>query len=297
MGLGDEIMACGEARRLRAEHDKLCRPIRKKGRPYWNPVFQFCPDMGRGGRRPLQNLYCGVGCRPYIDYEHSTPERWAWVDYTPTPARLHYPPPRKKHGRILIEPNTKERAPVGKQWGWDNWLALSKHFDFVQIGPIGTKHLPGVEFIPTQSLADMLRVVAGCSAAVVPEGGLHHALAAFGKPAVVLYGAYITPHQTGYDGHAQLWVDDPDAQGWRIPNEAQTAAWQLITPDLVANELEKLLDDSARGCIPTGRREALNRDDESQGQAVRPFAGWQSQLPAAQIPPCDAACAGSAGLR
>jgi ADP-heptose:LPS heptosyltransferase len=39
-----------------------------------------------------------------------------------------------------------------------------------------------------------------------PEGGMHHASAAVGVPAVVIFGGYISPKVTGYEGHINLFT-------------------------------------------------------------------------------------------
>ena len=59
-------------------------------------------------------------------------------------------------------------------------------------------------------------MLSGARAAVLHEGGLHHAAAALGMPAVVLFGGMISPRNTGYDVHVNLAIDDPEALGWRI---------------------------------------------------------------------------------
>lgn len=260
MGLGDELMVAGEARRMREENPERVRVINRRGRLRWQEVWNYCPDITRSQQRKVQECHNAPGKRPYIDYTRSTPQRWYWLPYEPTPARVVLPAPPIRTGRVLIEPNTKPSAPPAKQWGrWGHLVdLLGDQVEWVQIGPPGTKPLPGVKFIPTPNIATALRVVAGCRAAVVPEGGLHHACAAFGIPAVVLYGAYITPLSTGYAGQVPLWVDRKAAQGWRIAHRAATSAWKYITPQLVADELEKLLDETAQGRMASGQRAALN---------------------------------------
>lgn len=282
MGIGDELMAAGEARRLHELHGRKVRMMKKPGRPRWNGLWQFCPDITRSTRHPVTELCNGPGRRPYIDYGKTAPTRWAWRDYEPMPARIRLPAPAMRSGKVLIEPNIKASAPPAKQWGrWQELVDATPWCQFVQIGPQGTPRLRGVEFLPTPTVVHALRAVAGARAAVLPEGGLHHACAAFGIPAVVLYGAYITPHQTGYDGQVALWVDDPAATGWRVKNSAARAAWDWITPALVAAELENLLHETAQGRVVAGRRAALNRDDAAEGEALRGAAGRPAHVSAA----------------
>ncbi len=222
--MGDELMAAGEARRLGGN----IQIVDRMGRPRWHPVWDYCPDITPNGR-PLKNA---GGCRPYIDAARSTKQRWAFKSYKPTPARLELAPDERGRGCIYIEPTIKNGASPNKQW--DGWKEVSKSgHRFVQCGPPGTLPLPGAKFVMTANVIEAMRVLAACDGAVVHEGGMHHAAAALGIRAVVLFGAFITPQITGYESHVNLWVDDPAAVGWRIPNKACLDAWAHITPEKV----------------------------------------------------------------
>lgn len=253
MGLGDELMVAGEARNLRKSDERKVYVVNKRGRPRWRPVWVFCPDMvnptrDHGGGQICRNH---PGNRPYINYEKSTVRRWAWKEYEPIPARLNIGRPIPHPDSILIEPNIKHGAPPLKQWG--RWRELLGHgFKFVQVGPRGTQVLPGVKFIETRTLDESFRHMAGMRAAVLPEGGLHHAAAALNLPAVVLFGGYITPKITGYEFQRNLWTDMPEATGWRIPHQSHYAAWEPITPERVLDTLTDLLNDRSDDSAPGG---------------------------------------------
>lgn len=269
MGLGDEIMAAGEARKMRETDARKVCVVNKRGRPRKHPIWQMCPDMhnptrDHGGGQVCHNR---PGNRPYIDYEKSTIRRWVWKDYQPTPARLNYGRAIPHKDSILIEPNIKHGAPPLKQWGRWRELLKSGH-KFVQVGPRGTQVLPGVKFIETRTLEESICHIAGMRAAVLPEGGLHHLAAALGLPAVVLFGAYITPRSTGYSFQRNLWTDMPEVTGWRIPHDLHRKAWAPITPELVLETLGELLDEGISRDLPAGHRAAPVRAHPPEAQAV-----------------------------
>ena len=71
--------------------------------------------------------------------------------------------------------------------------------DWLQLGPEGTKVLEGVRFRQTDNFKERLLSLSGARAGVFHEGALHHA-AAWGLPAVVIFGAMLSPRKYGlYD--------------------------------------------------------------------------------------------------
>ncbi len=243
IGIGDELLAAGEARRARTRDPRLVRVLGKNGMARWCDLWELCPDIApQDYRGPVQLITNGGKCRAYIDYDRSRRDRWAWLDYPPMPANMNVKPDERGRGKVIIEPNVKP-VSCNKDWGWNNWLELvkDKSVPWAQVGPPGSKVLDGVRMIETKTPADALRVLASAKAAVLQEGFLHHAAAAVNLRAVVLFGAFITPKSTGYDSHINLWVDIPQAQGWRKPNRLCDRAWQTIKPEAVLCKLKTLL--------------------------------------------------------
>lgn len=243
MGQGDELLAAGEARRARARDPRLVRVLGKNGMARWSDLWELCPDIApQDYQGAFQTITNGGKCRAYINYERSTRQRWVWKEYPPMPANLNVTPDERGRGRIIVEPNVKD-ARSNKDWGWHNWLQLTKDksIAWLQLGPPGSKQLPGVELIQTQTPKDAIRVLACARAAVLHEGFLHHAAAAVGLRAVVLFGTFITPKSTGYDSHINVWIDSPTAQGWRQTNRLCQRAWQTIKPEAVLCKLKSLI--------------------------------------------------------
>jgi len=67
------------------------------------------------------------------------------------------------------------------------------------------------------------------------EGGLHHAAAALGRPAVVIFGHFIDPEVTGYHGHKNLRGGAVGMCGsWSSCPEC-VRAMEAITPEVVVD--------------------------------------------------------------
>lgn len=248
MGLGDEIMVTGEVKRLRATDSRRVLVRDKFNRPRWHELWVGNPGIVRRlGMGPTQFLVNGADRRPYIDYTRTTKDRWAYTGWRCTEGELFgIRPDARGSGRVLIEPTIKDNASPNKQWGAARWQALvdsRADIRWAQMCPPGEAALHGVERIETRSFRQAVGVLMSCDAAVLPEGGLHHAAAAVRKKVIVLFGGMTHPKNTGYTWHDNLFVDEPEALGWRIPHAACARAWDAITPDLVRYRLETLLDE------------------------------------------------------
>lgn len=236
MGYGDEIMVTGVAR----QRGRRIAVLDRNGTHRWHPLWLGNPLIAAPGQagEPVAN---GPGCRPYIDYARTTAARWAYTTWRCWPGDLPaIAPDPAGGGGILIEPHIKPQASPNKRWPWERWQALvdlNRSLPWLQLGPPGTRMLKGVRTLQTADFESAVRVLAGCAAAVLPEGGLHHAAAALGVPTVVLFGGMTSPRNTGYTDQTSLWVDDPAALGWRIEHPACAAAWDRITPQIAMEAL------------------------------------------------------------
>jgi hypothetical protein len=259
MGIGDELMMAGEARR-RAE--AAGKPVKfgmldKRGEPKWHFVWEGLPYIARPGE-PNDGVIGYVnGRRPYIADESR--ERRAFRAYQPIPADIVLNARAQQlaefcKGAIVINPTIKSSAPANKDWGLDRWKALTlryPNYRWVQIGdPSGFPRIRGIERIVTLNFFEAAGAIAGARAAVVHEGALHHAAAALGTPAVVIRGGYISPRVTGYAGQADLYVEMeewPDFAelgcGMRVPCRHCAQALASITPADVEASLRKVLQE------------------------------------------------------
>ena len=252
VGWGDEIIASGQARLLHgADPSRKVLMLGKDGQMRLHPIWDGNPRLlsireHRQGA-PHQVLRNYSGCRPYIDYARTTVDRWAWNGWRVSPGEIYLTPPERRAfesvaGCVVIEPHVKGPKQVNKQWGFARWQALvdlRPDLKFVQLGPAGTVLLRGVRHVQTATLREAAAALSQAQAAVLPEGGLHHAAAALGVPAVVLFGGFISPASTGYDTHVNLFTGW-EACGHKAPCPHCRDAMARIDPAYVAQRLTEL---------------------------------------------------------
>lgn len=248
MGWGDELMAAGQAREL---YERTGRPVQIVGmdrRPRWCELWMGIPYIVAGDqRRPHDQIVNGPNARPYILGKY--PDKWAWKPFKPTPAQVSLQLSERKlalmvDGAVVIEPTVKDRASPNKAWVPGRWLELVQSMPgvrFVQLGPPGAPMLPGVRQVVTHSFREAMGALSGAAAYVGPEGGLHHAAAAVNVPAVVLFGGFIAPSNTGYEGHRNLFTGGY-ACGMRWPCRHCQKAMSDITVAMVAENLLGILN-------------------------------------------------------
>ena len=234
MGLGDDLLAAGQAK-------LLGRTVKiGDGNTVWrgNPLFDYIPYLSPdadewfidyGGNRGYIKTIDRKRERVLVDgkcvkVKMSDKIRYN-MDYRAEPAIIELEPIENDY--VIIEPHTKPGAPPGKQWN---------HFDKVK--DCGIRFLQfnsdsfGCEHMNT-TIVEAARWMAGSRGYFGPEGFLSHLAAAFGKPAVVLFGAYTPPQVTGYDFHTNISRDVPEELG----HQQKFGAMDTITPEEVLEAL------------------------------------------------------------
>lgn len=241
MGIGDELMAAGQASTMPGPVAIVDQYGRLRAHDVWDRNPQIATSF-RNARSRLLN--CG-NHRPYV--QTKTPERWTWRPYQPVPAPVYLTGSedefgRQHGGRVVIEPNIKSIGHDNKAWYWDRWQELAYRYPgrFIQIGWGDVRRLKDVEFVATHAVRLAVAVMKYSAAYVGPEGGLHHAAAAVGIPAVVLYGGFISPDITGYATHRNLFTGGSPC-GMRVACSHCRKAMEQITVDMVAAELDQIL--------------------------------------------------------
>lgn len=233
-------MATAQARAEQYRSGLRVRILDRRGRARWNEMWDGNPRLPRptdGGT--FSTIVNAPGARPYIDYARTTEHRWAWNALRPEPGEI-YGLARDMRGaeRLLVEPSIKARASPNKAWkGWPEFVSIASRagLRLAQMCAPGQGNLSGVERIETATFRSACAVLAQSLGIVTHEGGLHHAAAALGKPAVVIFGGYISPLQTGYAAHVNLFTGGEPC-GWRTPCAHCMAAMKTITPEMVAQE-------------------------------------------------------------
>ena len=251
MGWGDEIMVTAQARAMQAADPRPVRVLDRKGNARVHEIWRGNPRITSDDQVDAQVLVNGSGARPYVDYEamggnakdRTIPWRystWSVNDVGPGELMIQ---PMLPGGYLVIEPHVKDQASPNKRWPWEyaGRLVELLDADWVQVGPPGTRILAGARHVPTASFLDGCRVLSGAAGAVLPEGGLHHAAAALGIPAVVIFGGMTSPANTGYDAHVNLAFEGAaDPCGSRELCRHCDQAMRGITPEFVAEQVQHI---------------------------------------------------------
>ena len=241
-------MSIGEAKRLHKTHNTPVMIVGRDGRPIRSDLFNGVPYLTtKPLRGPLyQRMVNGPGVRPYI--ASKTAEKWTWRPYQPEPADVVFTPEELAfaepyRGKVLVEPHVKSIGHRNKDWGWSNWWrfdAIARFEGLVQCVKPGDKTMPNAKAVVTTTFRQTMAVLSVCRAAVLPEGGLHHAAAALKVPAVVIFGGFIAPNITGYRQHRNLFTGGK-ACGIRTDCKHCREAMGKITSGMVLDELRGLL--------------------------------------------------------
>lgn len=249
MGLGDEIMVTGIAKRLQEKNPLRVRVLDRRGKTRWHPLWENNPRLAPPDfKGKVQTLVNGPDHREYIAAK--TKDAWRWKTWICPIGEIYFTEGENSFGqqypaRVLLEPNLKPQASPNKDWGWSRWEQLSavlleRGYPVAQIGPKKTRRLPHVEFIETKTFRQACAVLSRARLAIVPEGALHHAAAALGTAAIVLFGGYISPLQTGYSHQVNLFTGDkPCGKQVRCPHCAD--AMRRISVSTVLGHAETLL--------------------------------------------------------
>ena len=182
---------------------------------YWDEVFENNPRVVKSpkdGQKVVivENIPLR---RPYISLR--TPERYYYnLEYKAVPGEIYLSDEEKAKGidgAVIVEPHTKTNSlSQNKAWSWERWqeLVSRERLPWVQVGTEDCKSLDGVTRVVTKTFRDALPYVNRARLVVTTDGALHHAAAAFGKPAVVLWGG-LAPHTVlGYDSHTNICKTD-----------------------------------------------------------------------------------------
>lgn len=250
MGLGDWIMATAQIRELNERTGKKVAVVDRLGRMRWSEAFDNNPRVAVPSKvtaadtASLVRLVNAGGARPYIRAKTNT--HWFWKAWDIRPGELYLTHEEAARGSVaaagavLVEPNTKVRDG-NKAWPFERWQALVRALDlnWIQIGTVESRRLSGVRFVETTT-RDAFGIVAGARLFVGTEGALHHAAAAFGTPAIVLWSEFISPAYTGYKTQRNIRKTSAVC-GSRLPCASCRASMAAITVEEVAAAIQEEL--------------------------------------------------------
>jgi ADP-heptose:LPS heptosyltransferase len=118
----------------------------------------------------------------------------------------------------------------------------------LQIGLKDKRKLKGVPYLET-TFRQALAVLQGASLLVTTDGALHHAAAALGVPAVVIWGGFTSPKNLGYDSHTNLWTGAHPCGIWKYECPHCRKALNAITPQQVIDAIGETLERSERHLV------------------------------------------------
>lgn len=217
MGFGDDIMATGLAKgaALRGKQIAFGNEQKIIWGPWSKQIFKNNPNIAEPGRERSKNVEWIHYYKGHRIYNKLAADRWLWnMEFRAKPGEVYFDASDPincpiSSGFILIEPNVPQQKTVAKnkQWPFERYQAvvdefMRQGFDVAQFdtGP----HLKNVRVLKTQSFRHAMALMTHAKLAILPEGGLHHAAAALGVPAVVIFGGFIPPSVTGYERHTNL---------------------------------------------------------------------------------------------
>lgn len=218
MGFGDEILGSGLARGALARGRRVAFGDGK--RIIWSAqaheIYANNPNVAPPGSEGARDLEWVPHYRGNRLYARSVNGRWQWnSSFRATRGELFFTEAELNQiqvepGFVLIEPSVKNSAP-NKQWPVERYQALARQlldagYRVAQFS-VSRPHLaPEVIVYPSLRFRTALLYLRRAALYIGPEGGLHHAAAALGIPAVVIFGGFISPQTTGYDIHTNLFT-------------------------------------------------------------------------------------------
>jgi ADP-heptose:LPS heptosyltransferase len=246
-------MESGHARVAQRTDPRKVR-IMYQGRHAWDEIWRNNPRIAtldeEGDFQLLYAKHPRTNMRAY--HTAKAPTRWTYnLDFRPEVGEIYLTEAERAFGaqhagRVIIEPHIKAGASPNKQWGWARWNKLAwllsgAGIRVTQLGPNTTELLDGADFIATPTFRMAAAVLATAHAACLPEGATHHAAAALGIPAVVIFGGYIAVETTGYSIHRNLGVSVGEACGMRLPCKHCAVEMAKITPERVFTEMMEII--------------------------------------------------------
>jgi hypothetical protein len=241
LGYGDQLLATGIARKARLFRPgkKIC--IGDGTQVEWGEVFENNPHISKEIVPGCVWVHSNKSFRPYVDNEKCTADKMAWRrDFKASPGELFLTAEEKakwtQTGFVYIEPNIKGWLGPNKDWGFDRWQEVVNRLPLRWVQGPGRK-LEGVEQVQTASFRDACALLARADLFVGTDGGLHHAAAALGKKAVVVWGGFTHPRNLGYDTHINLH-SGVEPCGSLKPCDHCKKAMDRITVEMVVKAIE-----------------------------------------------------------
>jgi hypothetical protein len=221
VGYGDELMGSGVARGAHARgrriafgdgqhiiwHDNA-HQIYRNNPNVAKPGSEGAPDLEWVAHYPSNRLY----------HRGRDGNRWLFSDWRAIEGQVFFDENEMLIAKtfqfdVVIEPTVKRIAP-NKQWPVERYqrvataLAQAGYRVAQFMGGRTDGKLNYATPVPTSGFRIALAKLARARLFIGSEGGLHHGAAALGVRAVVIFGGFTHPRNTGYDLHHNIFVGD-----------------------------------------------------------------------------------------
>lgn len=255
MGIGDEIVAAGQAQRLwDADPSTRIAIVGLDGAPRWSPIWDGNPILARpedvAAGEPVRTVVSGPNCRPYIVYPFTKETGWTFhpafrcrdhvakIYLTPAELALGVKARQTYGAYVLIEPYTKHGNFAWPLEKWTALVAACPDVTFVQHVHADSVRVLGAHPVPA-TFREACGLIAEAAVYVRSESGLCHAAAALGTPTVTIFGGCMDAEvMGGYPLQTCLVDDGPGTPcgAWN-PCAHCAEAMQRLSVDIVAEAL------------------------------------------------------------
>lgn len=267
MGYGDDIMATGEVKNLKKKFPRHKFFIGDGKNFFKSEIFN-----GNNSILQKKNISEDIkikwiknypGYRPYRKYnnlDHKKKYTWDY-SFKATAGEIFFNDQEILFSKniinkikentskklIHIEPNVKlKKGYQNRDWGFNKWQQvvdeLSKDFQFIQTSFGDQKKLKNVINIHNVNFKSACSIISLTNLFVGTEGGFHHAAAALGIKAVVIFGGFIDPKITGYEFQQNLYIDSEDSPcGAKSYCKHCKECMNIISVQKVKNEILKII--------------------------------------------------------
>ena len=221
-----------------------------------------------------------IGNRPYIDYKKTNSKKIFWKkNFNCTRGDIFFDENEEKNGQqisekaikiwqkyfnkkpkilVIIEPVVKSESyqktsgakiigntHLNRDWGFENWQkvvdALKDNVAFLQPFRGNVRKLKGVLDVDC-NFRNAAAILKYSDLFVGNHGGFTHAAAALNKPAVNIFGGWISPEITGYKSHFNFYIDTPDSPcGYKIKCSHCYDCMKSIEVDSVIDTIKSFL--------------------------------------------------------
>jgi ADP-heptose:LPS heptosyltransferase len=144
--------------------------------------------------------------------------------------------------RVIVQRRSGPWTP-NKNWPNQHWIELIKNLvnycTVIDIGNQGQSeetihHANYIDLRAQTSLDEFVAAVAASDVHVGPDSGAVHVAAAAHRPSVVIYGGYLHPSNTAYDGNIPLYTPLACSPCWlRDPCPYDRKCLSVIAPEAV----------------------------------------------------------------